>query len=514
VDDYPPHQFLDGTFNVDMEAPTTTFDRAEKAIRNVQNFKPSSEHARLRDVLFGLKEPEFRRLPEVVFLDQSLNEPQHDAVRLALAADQIALIHGPPGTGKTTTLVEVVRQEVARGNRVLVTAASNAAVDHLGEKLHGAGVSVVRLGHPARVMPALEHRTLDALLEATPDYALVCGWQDEGNQIIRRANARRDRGQITHAERRQMVQEARQLLNDARNHLRNIQKAILANTPVILATAAGADSSILESETFDVVVLDEATQVTKPMALVALQRAPRAVMAGDPHQLPPTVISGSKVLDQTFFDALHTTRGIGVMLTVQHRMHQDIMTFPSESKYEGRLIAAEHVAQHSLDDFGVEPNPSRGPLTFIDTAGKGWDENTSQEPSLFNPEQAERVIREVQKLITRGVRPDQISVITPYDAQAKLLRKKVMDGVEVSSIDGFQGRENEVIIVDLVRSNPESKLGFLKDTRRLNVALTRAKRHLLVIGDSATLGGDVYFDAFFRAVEDVGSWESAWADDA
>jgi superfamily I DNA and/or RNA helicase len=187
--------------------------------------------------------------------------------------------------------------------------------------------------------------------------------------------------------------------------------------------------------------------------------------------------------------------------------------------YEGKLEAAPDVAHRALDELGVRPDPLRpGPLVFIDSAGRGWEEErTGEDPSTKNPGHAERVSAELRRLLRRGVLPEQVAVITPYEAQARLLRglltEERSEGLEIGTVDGFQGREKEAILVDLVRSNPDAQVGFLSDIRRMNVALTRAKRFLLVLGDSATLGNHPYYDAFLRVAESTGSWISAWADD-
>lgn len=517
VDGFPPERLLTGIFNLDQEASETTFLRGKRAIETFLAAKPSSSHGRIARVAFGEASSEQFKSPEISFLDEELNEPQRQAVQHALSTEPLALIHGPPGTGKTRTLVEVVRQALELGQRVLISAASNAAVDNLAEKLIAAGVDVVRLGHPARVAPELEAHTLEARLEARPDFALAKGWMDEANRIRRRISIKSDRGSMHSDERRESYRQARELMQDARRHLRNIEDAIVSQARVVAATAAGADANVLRDAEFDLVVIDEATQVPDPIALVALQRAPRAILAGDPHQLPPTILDpvASKAgLSETIFERL---AGKASLLEVQHRMHNSIMDFPSTSKYEGRLRAAPSVAHHLLEDLDALSDPLRpGPLVFVDTAGKGWDEETSEnDPSTRNPVQAERVAAEVKRLMSRGVSPASIAVITPYYAQVRLLRELLdIDGLEVDTVDAFQGREKEAVVVDLVRSNPEGQLGFLADTRRMNVALTRARRFLLVVGDSATLGTHPYYSAFLNAVETHGVWVSAWSDDA
>ena len=448
----------------------------------------------------------------------NLHAAQRAAVARALAALDVALIHGPPGTGKTHTLVEVIRRAVENGERVLATAASNTAVDNLAERLVDAGLSIVRLGHPARISPAIEAVSLDALLERSEAFGLARRWLAEADAIASRARKRKARGSLPGAELRAALDEAGALRRDARRHLRDAERAILARAQVVCATAAGADLD----EIFDLVVLDEATQAVDPVALCALARGRRAVLAGDPCQLPPTVLDRAAAaagLGRTFFERL-AERSPPSLLVEQHRMHRAIMAFPSQSMYGGALVAAPAVAEHRLEDLGVAPDSLRpGPLVFIDTAGKGWsDERGEGDASTRNPGQAARTAAEARRLLGRGLHPTQLAVITPYDAQVRLLRDLLAAerdaGLEIGTVDGFQGREKEAVIVDVVRSNDDCELGFLADIRRMNVALTRARRFLLVVGDSATLGGHPYYRAFLEAVEAAGAHVSAWADDA
>lgn len=523
--DEAPDRLMDEGFRLDLDDPLETFNRGDRAIARFAQAPPGSDLRRLRAVLIGSREPDFDAETELVPLDAGLNAPQRAAVSRALAARDVALVHGPPGTGKTRTLVEVIRQCVAAGERVLATAASNAAVDNLAERLAAAGVDVVRLGHPARVAPAVQERTLDAILARTDTWKLARKWVAEANALRRKALARFDRGAIGRSEKGDLLREAGRLQKDARVQLRRVEQGIVARAAVICATAAGADAALLPDEPFDRVVLDEATQAVDPVALVALGRGLRVVMAGDPRQLPPTVIDldvERAGLGRTIFERLADAgRGdLLRMLVVQHRMNEVIMAFPSDRWYGGRLVAAPSVAHHTVEELGAAPDPLRpGPLVMVDTAGKGWEERrVGDDPSTSNPLQGERTAAEVRRLLGRGVAPGDVAVITPYDAQVRLLRDllepEVRAGLEVGSVDGFQGREKEAIVVDLVRSNDEARIGFLADVRRLNVALTRARRLLLVVGDSATVGGDATYGALIEAVEAYGVVVSAWTDDA
>jgi ATP-dependent RNA/DNA helicase IGHMBP2 len=475
-------------------------------------------------VLYGERAPRFGPEPALELMDPALNAPQRAAVARALAAEDVALIHGPPGTGKTRTLVEVIRQAAAKGLRVLATAASNVAVDTLAERLVDAGLDVVRLGHPARIAPALEAHGLDALLEQSDAWALARRWTREAHVLRRDTEKRKARGKLQWGEAGDAFREARRLLTDARQHLRAAERAIVDRAQVVCATAAGSEADCLGDQQFDLVVLDEATQAPDPMALVPITRAKRLVLAGDPCQLPPTVIDRDAEKDglgTTFFERLRERAGDALrLLVVQHRMHQDLMAFPSAEHYEGKLEAAPSVASHVLEGLGAKPDELRPvPLVLIDTAGTGWEEEKSgDDPSTHNPGQADRTAKEVRRLLSRGVAPADVAVITPYEAQARRLRDElhaeVQRGLEVGTVDGFQGREKEAIVLDLVRSNDRRQVGFLADVRRINVAITRARRFLLLVGDSATLGEHPYHKRLLDAVSARGAWISAWADEA
>ena len=525
-----PVDELDREYALDPEAPEVTFDRGDAAIAAAKNALATSDLARIRDVAALVRPP--KPLAPVTWtpIDDALDDKQRAAVEAGLRSGDIALIHGPPGTGKTRTLVEVVVQRVQRGERVLCAAPSNTAVDNLGIRLAQAGVRAVRLGHPARVSPALLALTLDAQVDADGAMKLAREWRDRARALRKSAAGRW--GQ----EAKELWQEARALDRDAANELANSARGIVDRAEVILATCVGAQHPLIGDTTFDCVVVDEATQAPDPIMLIPLSRAKVAVLAGDPNQLGPVVTGGPAVeatLGSTIFDRLARQEAT-VMLEQQHRMHVDIMTFPSRSMYEGKLVASPAVAAHRLEDLGVKPDPLRPkPLWMIDTAGKDWlEERTDFEPggslntmpafqidpSTFNTSNAQRVAAEARRLLSRGLPPTEIAIIAAYSAQARhlreLLRAERVAGLEIGTVDGFQGREKEAVIVDLVRSNDSGEIGFLSNTRRMNVALTRARRFLLVIADSATLGDHAYYAAFMSYIDEIDAHGSAWSDEA
>jgi ATP-dependent RNA/DNA helicase IGHMBP2 len=547
---------LDRDYAIDPEAPEVTFDRGDNAIARAVAALATSDLARIRDVAALVKPPRPIAPVSWTALDDELDERQRAAVDAALRAGDIALIHGPPGTGKTRTLVEVVRQRVARGERVLCAAPSNTAVDNLGYRISLAGnLRAVRLGHPARVNPALAALTLDAQVDADGATGLAREWRDRARQLRKAALGKRG------AEARDRWAEARALDRDAAREIANAERAIVERADVVLATCVGCDHFLLtQGDTptvFDCVVIDEATQAPDPLLMIALGRARVAVLAGDPQQLGPVVTGGPTVeaaLGSTIFERLARSVAPGappspdtigaVMLEQQHRMHAQIMAFPSRAMYQDRLRAAPAVAGHTLDDLAVAPDPLRArPLWLVDTAGKDWVEQRASvragtrdypdyepgtsltnipvirfDPSTFNPGNAERVAAETRRLLSRGLPPTEIAIIAAYSAQARrlreLLRVERAAGLEIGTVDGFQGREKEAVIVDLVRSNDQGEIGFLSDTRRMNVALTRARRFLLVVADSATLGAHPYYAAFLSYVDEIDAHGSAWSDDA
>jgi ATP-dependent RNA/DNA helicase IGHMBP2 len=397
-----PDAVIDAGCNLDVEAPESTFDRGDRAIARARAAKASAPLTAMLEVLLGVRPATARRaLPWQPF-DPALDDAQRAAITAALNADQVALIHGPPGTGKTRTLVEVVRHAVANGERVLVTAPSNTAVDNLGERLLAAGVGVVRLGHPARIAPALEARSLDALIAGSDGARLARELGDRARDERRAALGARG------AEARDRWGEVRALERDARAALAEAEAHLLETAPVLLATCAGADHHALGERAFPLVVIDEATQAPDPLALVALARGGRAILAGDPHQLPPTVIDLDAArggLATTLFERRAAAAG-APMLVQQHRMHADIMAFPSASKYGGALVAAPAVAAHTLAELGARPDPDRGTaLWLVDTCGThaGQAEPDPRAPVVgFGPALSPRAFTRSPRVQGRG----------------------------------------------------------------------------------------------------------------
>ncbi len=446
-----------------------------------------------------------------------LNSSQQEAVRFALSAEDVAVLHGPPGTGKTTTVVELVVQAVARGDKVLACAPSNTAVDNLLERLVANGQRVVRLGHPARVGPGLREYTLDVMVESHENLRLVRDIIREADALYRKAD-RYTRAKPPPGARQEMRREARQLKADARMLERQAVDHVLDRADVVCATTT-LDDEVIGKRQFDLAVIDEACQTTEPGCWVPLLRADRVVLAGDHCQLPPTVISAQALregFNRSLPERLVERYGhkVSRRLDVQYRMHEHIMRFSSDQFYDGTLQADETVRSHLLSDL---PNisaelPSNEPVTFIDTAGAGWDEELEPDgESRRNPAEAQLILRRVKELQDAGLDAQHIAVIAPYAAQVRWLRESYSgEELEIDTVDGFQGREKEAVLISLVRSNPNGEIGFLSDTRRMNVALTRARRRLIIVGDSSTLGGHDFYRALLEYIESIGGYHSVW----
>jgi predicted DNA helicase len=484
--------------------------------------------ARLVELVLGATAPRPTRMSEQVKqldIDPSLHEDQRIAAVHGIFAEDVALIHGPPGTGKTRVVVEVIRECVARGERVLALTASNAAIDHLALSLLAAdpALPLARLGQPARVHPALEQHTLVALTEAHERRQMAKDLVEQAFQLLRQARRRSSRGRDAWQKEREARVQAGKLFADARRLERQAAADVLERTRILCGTLTGLRDDVMGDEPFDVLVVDEASQALTPALLLGVLRAKRVVLAGDHKQLPPTVISPKAARDglaDTAFSKLASADKDGKhsrMLTVQHRMHEALMAFPSARFYDGKLVAHASVAAHTLADLHVRDGiamPERV-LDVIDTAGTGFEEQSPEGgESKENPGEAQLVARVVKDLVEHGLPPSSIGVITPYAGQVARLSAElsslVDDGLEIDSVDGFQGREKEAIVLCAVRSNTEGVVGFLADERRLNVAITRAKRKLVVVGDSATLSADERWRALFDHAISTGGYRSAF----
>jgi len=507
-DEPPPDWALGGRVLLTLEPSPVTWDRLDAAVRRLRDDRAGKRwHAPLSGAALR-----FLDRPRASAPPATLNAEQRAAFELAERAEDLALVHGPPGTGKTTVLVEIVLAAAARGERVLAAAPSNLAVDNLVERLAAAGLDCVRLGHPARVLPAVLAHTLEAKAGRREEARIAAGLVQEAFALRRDAARRRGRrGPGRFSEARGKERDARALLAEARALEDRAEAAVIERAQVVLATLTGLDSGALGARRFDLALVDEATQATEPAAYLALLRADRAVLAGDHLQLPPTVVSAAAQaggLGVSLFERMAELHGGAARVTLaeQHRMNERIMRFPSEALYGGALRAHPRVAGHTLDGE---------PLLFVDTAGAGFEEGAPEgSDSRHNEGEAALAAREVERILALGVPAADVAVISPYEAQVQRLRQLLAShldaGLEVDTVDGFQGREKEAVVVSLVRSNETGEVGFLADVRRMNVAITRARKKLVVVGDSATVSRHPFYEAFQAFAEREGAWRSAF----
>jgi len=515
-DEWPEGKF----FRLELSADEITRKRQQSAM--LQALQGRGRIAQFRELLINDKEPQFFPIKNIQAVEASLvqsqlNASQCDAITHALGANDLAIIHGPPGTGKTTTVAELIRQAVSKGQRVLACAPSNTGVDNLLEKLVGLRIDAIRIGHPARVLESLQEHTLDYLVEADPAMKVVREMRREAEMLTSKAG-RWTRAKPMPGAREDLKQEARRLRNDAKIFEEQIINTKLDRANVICATT-NYDPEILGDRTFDLGVIDEACQSTEPGYWPVVLRVEKLVLAGDHCQLPPTVLSTQANLEglsKSMMERLVERWGklVTRQLTTQYRMHQKIMEFPSEHFYAGTLVADPSVAGHTLADLsGVQTESlNTQPVLFVDTSGADWTEELDPNgESKLNPREALWILKQVDALLDAGIQPEQIAVIAPYSAQVRFLRDRCSNtSVEIDTVDGFQGREKEVVLISLVRSNTQGEVGFLGDTRRMNVAMTRAKRRLIVIGDGSTLGRNSFFKEWIQHTENQGFYKSIW----
>ncbi|KAF7169725.1 hypothetical protein CNMCM6106_004535 [Aspergillus hiratsukae] len=470
-----------------------------------------SDYSHFMRVAFGHTtpmQPDHGAIGPVEFIDPTLNDSQKEAIRFALASRDVALIHGPPGTGKTHTLIELILQMVKRKLRVLVCGPSNISVDNIVERLAPRKVPVVRIGHPARLLPSVLEHSLEVLTHTSEAAAIVKDVRKEIDE--KQASIRKTR---TGRERRAIYDDLKELRREFRERESKCVDNLVRESNVVLATLHGAGGHQLKNQKFDVVVIDEASQALEAQCWIPLLSASKVVLAGDHLQLPPTVkssveksknakrrgksateaassnsteIIGGVSLETTLFDRLLSLHGPGIkgMLTTQYRMHEKIMQFPSNELYESKLVAAESVKSRLLKDLPYEvedTDDTREPVVFWDTQGGDFPEKTEDDDvgkkeallgeSKSNEMEALVVAKHVDSLIQAGVKPEDIACITPYNGQLALLSSMLREkypGLELGSVDGFQGREKEAVVVSLVRSNSEHEVGFLAEKRRLN----------------------------------------------
>jgi predicted DNA helicase len=524
-------------YRIDLFVNDITFKRMEEALEDFVNGKSKFSE----EVILGKETPKYsKNTVSISFYNEKLNKYQKEAVIKSLSAEKLFLIHGPPGTGKTTTLIESILQHVKQDKKILATADSNTAVDNLVEGLIKYNLNIVRIGHPARVREDILSQSLDLKLEKHPRYQKI---REIENKIQKLKEKQEEFQKPIPSKRRgltdeeiilyaklekkvrghkiqtiksmanwiQIQNEIQKLIEEKLKLEEELINEIIDTSQVVLATNSGSYSKFLKDKSFEVVFIDEAGQATEPSTLMPLIKAKKAILAGDHKQLPPTILSEkAQELSFSLFERFTKLYPDFVyMLKVQYRMNKIIMDFPSKEFYNGNLIADKNVESITLSQILKSSPKSKilddTPIVFIDTQGKFPEKQKKDSQSKYNPEEAKLVKWIVEELLKLGVSPKDIGVITPYKDQEDLL-KKLLKNIEVQTVDGFQGREKEIIIISLVRSNKEGDIGFLEDLRRLNVALTRPKRKLIIVADANTIKHNKIYQNLISYIKEKGNF--------
>lgn len=537
--DPPPAYVFRKKVRLDLFANDVTFRRMKEALFSLQ------EGALLTQLLLNRYEAAGDLpLPELTSIQKQLNAHQQKAVQHSVASRDFFLVHGPPGTGKTTTLVEVILQHVRKGRKILATADSNTAVDNMVEKLIALKASVIRIGNPARLNPSILSVSMDQLIQDDTDYQQAAAMremtpdlrEEQKKYIQPTAQVRRglSDNQLLMLSRKgatsrgialskihrmadwiHLQQQINLLMEEARKLERKALIQLLDSSDVICATNSVSGSEILQNYRFDVVVIDEATQSMEPSCLIPMIKGEKWILAGDHKQLPPTVLSREAgELHTTLFERWMKWAPIyqKALLRIQYRMNQQIMQFPNREFYSGKLIASPRVKNHNigqLSGFQLPPCPPgnmreiilpENPVCMVNVRN-GHEKQIPGSFSYYNEEEA-HVIGEITKqLLFCRLFPEDLGIISPYEQQVYRLQTLLREtSAEIKTVDGFQGREKEIIILSLVRSNESGNIGFLTDLRRLNVAITRARRKLIVVGHAPTMSRNDTYRKFLASI--------------
>jgi len=513
-----------------------TYKRMESTMRKLSEFKESPNQL-IQLLLNEIKytPPNSSQLEssyeKIKFFDENLNKSQKFAINFALNSP-ISIIHGPPGTGKTYTLIELIRQLVLKGERILVCGPSNISVDTILERLNGKlpGNQLLRIGHPARLLNSNLQHCLDIVTSTNDGGQLIFDIKKEIDETIKKIKKTKN-----YKEKKLIWQDIKELKKELKNREKKITNEVIIQSKVIVSTLHGssskdltsfyknqsqtADSTTSNLKLFDTIIIDEVSQSLEPQCWIPLinhlqSNVGKLILAGDNQQLPPTIKLNKNdyndvktLLETTLFDRLVSNYGDSFkkLLNIQYRMNESIMKFPSDFFYNSKLKADSSVSKILLPDLNyynnnnnkvVEQNDyTEFPVIWYDTQGdfpeKDNLDNDELVPSKYNDMEAYVVKLHIKRLLKSGVEEIHIGIIAPYNAQVSFLKKLLNDDyplIEISTVDGFQGREKEVIIFTLVRSNNIKSVGFLADERRLNVAITRPKRQLCVVGDMETIG--------------------------
>lgn len=519
-----PEWSRNGKLGIDLLFDSNSYDEMQNALKSasVAAEDKKSGPSNLINILTGRQAPDFRS-EGLKYNIPVLNDTQHQAVDKILSANDLAIVHGPPGTGKTTTLVQAIKAMIKQNNQqILVVAPSNTAVDLLSKKLAKEGLNVLRIGNPARVSKTMLSLTLDSKMAEHEQMKEIKSLRKQAAEYKNMAHKyKRNFGRAEQEQRKALFNEAHKIMREIGNTEQYITDQIISNAQIITATLIGSNHFTIKNLKFDTVIIDEAGQALEPACWVPILKANKVVFAGDHCQLPPTIkstVAAKDGLNNTLLEkcVIRHPESV-VLLQEQYRMHESIMGYSSKIFYSDQLKANQVVGKRVLFE-------GDGPITFIDTAGCAFDEKT-EGTSLTNPEEASFLLKHLTAYISELSNHYEIEnfpsigIISPYQQQIQTL-KDLFDNtpelhryaghITINTIDSFQGQERDIIYLGLTRSNPERDIGFLSDTRRMNVAMTRAKQKLVVIGDSTTLSRLPFYSDFISYTDENQGYKSAW----
>lgn len=511
-----------GKLGVDLLFDEHSYREMHYALRQAKELATDSRQGKLVRKLIGEEQLAVGD-NDLFFQHPDLNPSQNSAVQQVLTTQDIVLLHGPPGTGKTTTLIKAIAALLKNNNRqILVVAPSNTAVDLLTERLDGAGILVTRIGNPVKVSDHLQELTLDSRIDRHNANKDIKSLQKQVRVYTEMAQKyKRNFGRAEREQRKALFDEAYRIRKDVDKIQDFIVADILDRSQVITATLVGANQDVIRNRRYETVVIDEAGQALEPACWIPILKADKLVLAGDHCQLSPTIKStksmGNKLSNTLFEKLINNCPQAVSLLDIQYRMNEQIMNYPSLALYGGRLKADSTVAHWTLVN-------DTEPIVYIDTAGAGFEE-TESDGAICNAGEASFLKSHLKTCIANWSQSSpmekwpSIGIITPYRKQVSILKEILEQDeelrpyatiIKVQTIDSFQGQEKDIIYISLTRSNNEQQIGFLSDVRRMNVAMTRAKKKLVVIGDSATIGSHSFYQGFIAYSENLGSYHSVW----
>lgn len=522
VDGDIPDWLEEGTVGIDLFYSEKTYREGERALNKLLEEDDKSILTK-RELFLGYKqiEPYFEKLPSSIMIASKFNPSQRTAIEKMITTEDCLVIQGPPGTGKTSVLAEGIKHLVGLGKKVLLSTPTNSALDLLLMKSIEKELQPVRLGQITKVSEDLLPFTLDSKIDAHSLSKQIQKYRREADNIRKKASKfHRNFNSKLASERKELWRELNGIRETIKNSERHIEKEIIRLHNPILATNVSASNSILYKEKFDVCIIDEAIQSLEPLAWIPILKSEKIILAGDENQLPPTILSENKELMNTLFSKMVANFKDSeriVFLNTQYRMEEEILNFSNKEFYENKIQSDQSVKERSK----IFQPMFESSIVFIDTAGTGYEESKSNESESIQNEGEVNFLVNLLQIMREQLElgKHDIGIIAPYREQIKKIKDLVStsklenfynDQIEINTVDSFQGREKDIILLSMTRSNEDGEIGFLKDYRRMNVSLTRARNLLVVIGDSTTLQNDAFYSRFITYCQENGDYRSAY----